>query len=320
MSNSVCLITGASGFVGRSLVYRMSSDGFHVRAAVRRQVTDLPTGVESTWVGDQAPDTDWGTSFGGVAAVVHCAARVHVLRESSADPMAEYRRVNVAGTLNLACQAADAGVRRFVFISSIGVNGTETFEIPFTADDKAAPHSPYAIAKHEAELGLRQIAQKTGLEVVIIRPPLVFGPNAPGNFNRLLRIVHKGIPLPFGAIHNKRSLVAVDNLVDLILTTIQHPAAANQTFLAGDGEDLSTPELLRRMGRALGEPAKLLSVPTWLLESGAALLGKQAIAQRLCGSLQVDIGKSCELLRWRPPVTLDEALSKTALHFLKGTK
>jgi nucleoside-diphosphate-sugar epimerase len=287
-----------------------------LRAATRRPIENWPSGVESALTEDLAAEGDWKAALDGVDAVVHCAARVHVMRDTSADPLAEFRRVNVLGTLNLARQAAEAGVRRFIHISSIGVNGAETFDVPFTAEDKAAPHSPYAVSKYEAELGLRQLTLETGLEVVIIRPPLVFGPGAPGNFNKLLLIVHRGIPLPLGAIHNKRSLVALDNLVDLILICLHHPAATNQIFLVSDGEDLSTTVLLRRMGAALGKPARLIPVPARALRTAARLLSKAGFAQQLCGSLQVDISKTRDLLGWTPPVRVDVALMQTARHFL----
>jgi nucleoside-diphosphate-sugar epimerase len=243
---------------------------------------------------------------------MHCAARVHVMAESLADPLAEFRRVNVQGTLNLARQAAAAGVRRFVFVSSIGVNGAETFQQSFTSEDSVAPHSPYAVSKYEAELGLQALAAETGMEVVIIRPPLVYGPGAPGNFGSLMRWLKRGVPLPLGAIHNQRSLVALDNLVDLIVLCLTHPAAANQTFLVSDGEDVSTSELLRRMGQALDRPARLLPVPQSWLKLAAAMVGKSDVAQRLCGSLQVDISKTRRLLVWTPPISLDEGLRRAA--------
>ncbi|CDS53583.1 UDP-glucose 4-epimerase [Polaromonas sp. CG9_12] len=229
--------------------------------------------------------------------------------------MDAFRKVNMRGTLNLARQAAAADVRRFVFVSSIGVNGAETFQQPFDAQDRAAPHSPYALSKYEAELGLQALAAETDMEVVIIRPPLVYGPGAPGNFGSLMRWLQRGIPLPLGAIHNLRSLVALDNLVDLIVTCITHPAAANQTFLVSDGEDVSTTELLHRMGQAMGCPARLIPVPTGVLKAAAALLGKRDMAQRLCGSLQVDIQKTRQLLGWNPPLTLDQGLKKAAQGF-----
>jgi nucleoside-diphosphate-sugar epimerase len=264
------------------------------------------------------PDTDWQNALKGVDVVIHSAARVHVMEDKASDPLAAFRKVNVEGTLNLARQAAELGVRRFISISSIKVNGEGTsLGMPYLADAQPAPADPYGISKMEAEQGLRELAAESGMEVVIIRPPLVYGPGVKANFLNMMRWLHKGVPLPFGAIHNRRSLVALDNLVDLIVTCIGHPAAANQTFLVSDGEDLSTTELLRGMGTALGKPARLLPVPSWLLETGAAMLGKQALSQRLCGSLQVDISKTRELLNWTPPVSVDEALRKTAKHFLE---
>jgi UDP-glucose 4-epimerase len=260
-----------------------------------------------------APSTDWSTALNGVSVVVHCAARVHVMRDTSVDPLEEFRRVNVQGTLNLARQAAAAGVRRFVFVSSIKVNGEATQPgCPFTADDILAPLDPYGVSKMEAEQALREIVRQTGMEVVIIRPPLVYGPGVKANFAAMMRWLQRGVPLPLGAIHNQRSLVALDNLVDLIMTCIKHPAAANQTFLVSDGEDASTTELLRRMGQAMGHPARLLPVPASWLKLAAGLIDKRDVAQRLCGSLQVDISKTRELLGWVPPVSLDEGLRRAA--------
>lgn len=314
------LVTGAAGFVGRALCCRLLSEKNQVRGTVRGKApsSSLPTGVVSFPV-TVGTDTDWDGSLDGVDTVVHLAARVHVMNDTLVDPLAEFRRVNVEGTLNLARQAAEAGVRRFIFVSSIKVNGEVTpLGKPFTAEDAPAPADPYGISKREAEDGLRQLAADTGMEVVIIRPPLVYGPGVKANFLSVMRWLSKGVPLPLGGIRNRRSLVALDNLVDLIATCIDHPAAANQTFLAGDGEDLSTGDLLRRMAAALGKPARLLPVPAWMLETGATLLGRRALAQRLCGSLQVDIAKARTLLNWTPPVSVDEALRKTARHFLEA--
>jgi nucleoside-diphosphate-sugar epimerase len=313
---SVCIVTGANGFIGRALCATAVAHGYRVRGAVRRSTCHLPCGVEPALVGDLASDTNWAKVLDGGYAIVHTAARVHVMQDSVADPLAEFRRVNVAGTLRLARQAANAGVRRFLFISSIKVNGAETFDVPFTADDTPAPDSPYAISKQEAELGLRQIAEETGLEVVTIRPPLVFGPGASGNFDALLRHVARGVPLPLGAIHNQRSLVALDNLVDLMMTCLHHPAAPNQVFLVSDGEDLSTTALLRRTAAALGRPARLIPVPARVLRAAARVSGQTDLAQRLCGSLQVSITKTRERLGWAPMVTVDQALSQVARHFL----
>ena len=229
------------------------------------------------------------------------------------DPLADFRKVNVEGTINLAVQAASAGVKRFVFISTIGVNGAETFDSPFDIQDVPAPHSHYAISKYEAEVGLQALALESDMEVVVIRPPLCYGPNAPGNFGALMRWMQRKLPLPFGAVtHNRRSLVGLDNLVDLILTCIDHPRAANQTFLVSDGEDLSTADLLHRMGRAMKQPASMFPVPTPLLAAAAYFLGKKSVAQSLLGSLQVDIRKTCEILDWKPPLSVDEGLRRAA--------
>ncbi|MDE3740179.1 SDR family oxidoreductase [Pseudomonas resinovorans] len=312
------LLTGCTGFVGRPLLARLSTDGFSVVACSRAPISDLPASTTNALVSTIDSVTDWQAALAGVEVVIHSAARVHVMNDQSSDPLADFRKVNVEGTLNLARQAAEARVRRFIFISSIKVNGEGTpVGTPYTADAQPAPADPYGISKMEAEQGLRAIAAETGMEVVIIRPTLVYGPGVKANFLSMMRWLHKGVPLPFGAIHNRRSLVALDNLVDLIVTCIDHPAAANQTFLVSDGEDLSTTELLRRMGTALGKPARLLPVPSWVLESGAAMLGKKALSQRLCGSLQVDISKTRELLGWEPPVSVDTALRKTAENFLE---
>ncbi len=310
------LVTGASGFVGRAVVARLAQAATPVRAALRQGPSARLPGVDVAQVGDIHATTDWRGAVEGVDVVVHCAARVHVMHETAADPLAAFRAVNVAGTLQLARQAQAAGVRRLVFVSSIGVNGAETTGRPFTADDAPAPHSPYAQSKHEAEVALRELAQRTGLEVTIIRPPLVFGPGAPGNFERLMRALHRGMPLPFGAVHNQRSFVALANLTSLVQVCLGHPQAANQTFMVSDGEDISTTELLRRVAQGLGRPARLIPVPGGAIRALAGLLGKADFAQRLCGSLQVDISKTRALLGWAPPVSLADALNDAARQFL----
>lgn len=297
------LITGANGFVG-SAVCAKAQEAFSVIAATRDEVGAIDA------------HTDWQTVLQGVDVVVHLAARVHVMNDTSSDPLNAFRLVNVAGTLNLAKQAVQAGVKRFIFISSIKVNGESTvLGQPFTADDTPNPLDAYGQSKYEAELALKQLAEETGLDVVIIRPPLVYGAGVKANFHSMMRWLNRSVPLPLGAIHNKRSLVALDNLVDLILTCVKHPNAANQTFLVSDGEDLSTTDLLRRMAQALGKSAFLLPVPASLLELAARLIGKHAIAQRLCGSLQLDISKTRQLLNWTPPVSVDTALAQTAHAF-----
>ncbi len=306
------LITGANGFVGRALCVKASAYPLFIKGAVR-SAQSLATDVDSVQIGAIDGNTDWGNALHGINIVVHLAARVHIMNDHSADPLAEFRTINVDGTLNLAKQAVTAGVQRFIFISSIKVNGESTpVEQPFRADDVPMPVDAYGISKREAEDALRLLASETGMEVVIIRPPLIYGAGVKANFHSMMHWLDKGIPLPLGAIHNQRSLVALDNLVDLIITCIQHPAAANQTFLVSDGEDLSTSDLLRRMAWALDKPARLLPIPAWLLQIGANLLGKRAVAQRLCGSLQLDITKTRQVLNWTPSVSVDEALRKTA--------
>lgn len=320
MSESI-LVTGGSGFVGGAVLRRLRADGVRSLAATVRSVSGaVPEGVRVEHVADLAPDVDWSVSLADVDAVIHCAARVHVMDERSSDPLADFRATNVAGTLALARQAADAGVRRFVFISSVKVNGEATdWGSPFRAADTAEPVDPYGISKCEAEQGLLTIARKTAMEVVIIRPPLVYGPGVKGNFAAMMHWVKRGVPLPLGAVRsNRRSFVALDNLVDLIVTCVDHPAAANEVFLAGDGEDLSTAELLERLAAAMGRKARLFAVPVWMLEQGAALLGKRDEARRLLGSLQVDIGKARLLLGWEPPISVDEGLRRAAGPVVEG--
>ncbi|KMQ80370.1 UDP-glucose 4-epimerase [Candidatus Burkholderia pumila] len=306
-------VTGATGFVGRALVARLAGDGIATRACVRRADAVMPAGVETVRMADLSAELDWSEALRSVTVVVHAAARVHVMQDTATDPLAEFRRVNVAGTLKLAEQAAAAGVTRLVFVSSIKVNGEATTRgKPFTAADTPAPLDAYGISKMEAEQGLREIGARTGMEIVVIRPPLVYGPDVKANFQAMMRWFDRGVPLPLGSIHNARSLVALDNLVALIVACLRHPAAANQTFLVSDGEDLSTTELLRRMGRVLDRPARLLPLPASLIGLAASVLGKPAIAQRLCGSLQLDISKTTELLDWNPPLSVEEGLRKAA--------
>jgi UDP-glucose 4-epimerase len=306
------LVTGANGFVGHAVWQRLNAmSGVQAVGSVRRAAAFTDTGASVVAVGDLSAQTDWSEALAGVEAVVHAAARVHVMADTAVNPLTEFRRVNVQGTLNLARQAAAVGVRRFVFVSSIKVNGEATqLGSPFTADDEPAPLDPYGVSKMEAEQGLRQIAVETGMEVVIIRPPLVYGPGVKANFAALMRAVQRGWPLPLGAVHNQRSLVALDNLVDFIVTCITHPQAANQTFLVSDGQDLSTTELVRGMAQAAGVPARLLPVPVWALQAGASLLGKGDAVQRLCANLQVDISKARSLLGWVPPVSVEEGLRR----------
>ena len=302
------LVTGANGFIGTALVRRLVRDGrFGVRAAVRGDAPGLPSCVERT-LGELNAGWNWRDGLADVNTVVHLAARVHVMHDGAADPLAEYRRVNVAGTLNLARQAARAGIRRFLFLSSVKVNGESG---SYSEADLPAPEDPYGISKLEAEVGLRAIAADTSMEVVVIRAPLVYGPSVRANFEMLIRAVARGVPLPFGAITNRRSFVAVDNLVDFIVTCMEHPAAANETFFVSDGEDLSTADLIRRLARAMGRPARLVPIPSAVMNAAAALAGRRDMARRLLGSLCVDITKARQRLAWVPPVSVDEGLRRT---------
>jgi nucleoside-diphosphate-sugar epimerase len=311
--SSRILVTGANGFVGKSLCLELFRRGYSIRAAVRDQDNSV-LNVETVSVGQININTDWREALSGVDVIVHLAARVHVMNDNVTDEgLAEFRKVNVEGTLNLARQAVDAGIKRFIFISSVKVNGEETIPgLPFTAEDEPAPMDAYGISKREAEDALRRLANETGIETVIIRPPLVYGPGVKANFHNMMRYLDKSIPLPLGAIQNQRSLVALDNLIDLIITCTHHPAAINQTFLVSDGEDVSTPVLLKHMAIALGNKARLIPIPCNVIKYCAYLIGKRTIAQRLCGSLQVDISKTHQLLEWTPPVKLDDALHNTA--------
>lgn len=307
------LITGATGFIGNAVFKTATQRALYTRPVFRNsrlgdRFGDL--GITAMSVPTLDINTDWSRALADIDVVIHCAARVHVVNKDPVDSLIEYRKINVDGTLNLAKQAAFVGVKRFIFISSIGVNGAETFGAPFNEQDIPIPHSPYAASKYEAELGLEVLAAQTGMEIVIIRPPLVYGPYSPGSFGWLILWLQRCIPLPLGAIHNKRSFVALDNLVDLILDCVSHPSAANQTFLVSDGEDVSTTDLLRRMGCIMGRPAYLLPMPAMLLKAGFALVGKSGLGQSLCGSLQVDINKARKLLDWSPPIAMDEGLRR----------
>ena len=300
------LVTGASGFVGTALCARLIEKNWLLTRCSRAQKSS-----EMVVVGAIGASTNWVAPLHQCEIVIHLAARVHVMHDNAAYAIAAFRAVNVEGALNLARQAVEARVQRFIFVSSIGVNGAQTAPgKSFSEADQPTPHNAYALSKWEAEQGLQRIADETGMDVVIIRPPLVYGCNAPGNFGALMRAVQRGWPLPLGAVHNQRSLVALDNLVDFILTCITHPQAANQTFLVSDGQDLSTTELVRGMAQAAGVPARLLPVPVWALQAGASSLGKGDAVQRLCGNLQVDMSKARSLLGWVPPVSVQEGLRR----------
>jgi len=305
------LLTGATGFVGQALAGSLFNTYGSLACAVRKYAKSLPSHYGQKAVGNITVKTDWGDALLGINVVVHCAAKAHVLEKTAGSSLDEFRKTNTAGTLNLANQAAKAGVKRFVFISSIGVNGNNNTS-SFSEKSSEMPQEAYAISKYEAEQGLLAIAKKSGMEVVIVRPPLVYGPNAPGNFGSLVRWMNKFVPLPLGAIHNQRSLVALNNLVSFIVHCIDHPKAANEIFLISDNEDVSTSELLRKVANAFGKKSWLIPVPVCLMTLAAKLIGKADVANRLFGSLQVDSSKARDLLGWKPVITMDEQLRKIA--------
>jgi nucleoside-diphosphate-sugar epimerase len=308
------LVTGATGFIGGAVIRRLIKEGSKdVVAAVRKPGLNISSSLQTVILPSLAVDADWSEALVKVAVIVHCAARAHVMKDDAIDPVEAYREVNVAGTLELARQAALSGVKRFIFISSIKVNGESTPQgRQFLADDTPAPEDPYGVSKSEAEMGLLELAKESSMDVVIIRPPLVYGPGVKGNFASLIKWVERGIPLPLGAVHNLRSLVALDNLVDFISLCIRHPAAANQVFLVSDGNDISTGDLLRKIANAYGRRAWLIPIPVGLMTFIARILGKKAVADRLFGSLMVDITKARDLLGWQPVLSMEEQLKKMA--------
>lgn len=301
------LITGATGLIGSVLCNALKEQPI-IRAL--RKSTNVPQPGDVV-VGDINANTCWDTVLPDAECVIHLAARTHVLNETAENSLDEYRKINVAGTRNLAEQAAKAGVRRFVFLSSIKVNGESTHDRPFTTTDAPMPEDAYGISKLEAELVLRDIAARTGIELVIIRAPLVYGPGVKGNFLRLMNLIDRGLPLPFASVHNHRSLVYVGNLSDAIVSCMNQPSAAGKTFLVSDGEDVSTPELVRRLASAMRRPARLLPCPVGLLKLGAAISGQSDAIARLTGSLSVDDSTLRDTLGWHPRITLDQGLIET---------
>ena len=305
------MVTGGNGFIGSATIRSMLSKGIYSPVAtVRKHSDNAISNCQVIEIDDLQNQTDWKKHLENIDVIIHAAARVHMMSDQAMDPLTEYRRVNVDGTLNLAQQAADAGVSRFIFLSSIKVNGEATFpNNPFKPEDIPKPLDPYGITKLEAEQGLFEIADQSGMEVVCVRPTLVYGPGAKGNFASLFQVVKRGIPLPLGnATKNLRSLIALGNLVDLLIKCIEHPKAGNQIFLVSDGEDVSTSELILRIGKALNQPAFLIKIPLPILKFAAKIFGKTKESQRLLTSLQVDISKTCKVLDWSPPLSLDEGL------------
>ncbi len=299
------LLTGVTGFLGRQVLRILKVD-HAITGMVRERVSSIDF---DCLIADMNSISDLSTELADINCVIHCAARAHIITELGIDTLASYRQTNTVGTLKLARQAAEAGVNRFIFISTIGVNGLFTTK-PFTCLDEPNPQEPYSISKYEAEIGLKIIAEETGMEVVIIRPPLVYGANAPGNFGKLAVLAEKNLPLPLGGINNKRSLIGIDNLTDLIKTCIEHPRAANQTFLVSDDYDVSTSDLLTSMIMATGKSPFLLPIPVGVLRFCAGLLGKKSVIERMSSNLQVDISHTKNTLSWRPPVSFEEGIRR----------
>ncbi len=306
------LVTGANGFIGRSFCAEAVLRGLQVKGATR-SVGELPAGVESAVVGAIDGETDWTDALQGVDTVIHLAARVHVMKDQAANPLTEFLKVNLYGTSRLAQQAASAGVKRFVYVSSVKVNGEQTtVGRPFLESDEPDPQDPYAVSKWQAEQDLQRIARETGLEVVIVRPPLVYGPGVKGNFVRLLAAIDRGVPLPLAGANNLRSLVYVGNLADALIACATHPAAAGQTYLVSDGDDVSTAMLVDMIALSLGRSSRAFHFPTGLLRAAATLLARAEQMDRLFGTLRVNDEKLRRELAWSPPYTLEQGLRATA--------
>lgn len=308
MASSIAL-TGATGFVGMRLQARLAREGFHVLEIGRQ-----PTASDTNFlhINKLGPDTSYGDKLVGYAAVVHLAARVHVMQDHAESPLKAFQEVNLYGTENLARQAAAAGVRRFIYVSSIKVNGEHTEGKAFTEDDIPAPQDSYGVSKWQAEQMLQEIGHETGMEIVILRPPLVYGPGVKANFYSLIKLVGKGLPLPLAAIRNRRSMIYVDNLVDALIVCVTHPAAAGQTYLVSDGESVSTPQLVKDIATAIGRPSRLFPCPFFLMRACATLIGRGSVVDRLMESLEIDDNKIRQELTWRPPYSRSEGMLMTA--------
>ncbi|MFH2047073.1 MAG: SDR family oxidoreductase [Pseudomonadota bacterium] len=307
------LVTGANGFVGRALCAQMLIKGWDVRASVRlrNNIQSLSREVEIIETGSIGPETDWVKALANVETVIHLAGRVHVMEDLSSDPLSEYRIVNTAGTERLARCAALSGARLFIFISTIKVNG-EGKLTPYNEEDIPEPQDPYGLSKWEAEEKLKLIADETGMKVVIIRAPLIYGPEVGANFLRLIKTTDMGIPLPFAGIKNRRSMIFISNLIDIMIKCMTDNEAGQKTYLVSDGEDISTPELIRQIAKSLDKPARLFWMPLLMLRIGGLLTGKASAIERLVGSLYVDSSKIRKELNWKPPFTLEQGLKETA--------
>ncbi|MDP2996691.1 MAG: SDR family oxidoreductase [Bryobacterales bacterium] len=320
------LVTGADGFVGKAVCRRLLKTGYAPRAgllsgALWPALHEATPGLsEFAVLGDLGANPNFNGAFENVAVVVHLAARVHIMHDDAVDPREAYRQVNVDGTVALARAAAEQGVRRMVFVSTVKVNGESTSGRPFMEGDPPDPQDSYAVSKWEAEEALRSVAANTGLEIAIVRPPLAYGPGVRANFLRLMRLVERGVPLPLPDTKNRRSLIGVENLADFLVRCVSHPEAANETFMVSDGEDVSTRELIARLARALGRSARFLPVPEFAVRFAARLVGKEAAVNRLLGSLAVNSDKARQRLGWKPPVTLDSGLAATARWYLESSR
>ncbi|MEW6267176.1 MAG: SDR family oxidoreductase [Thermodesulfobacteriota bacterium] len=311
------IITGANGFIGRAVCAEAAALGYRVRTVVRTagRAEGLPSGVETFPLGDIGPQTDWRDALAGGRAVIHLAARVHQVHDPAPDPLAAHRAVNLDGTIRLAQAAAAQGLKRLVFLSSVKVNG-EGRDRPYTEADRPAPADPYGLSKWEAEQALSRLASENGLEVAILRPPLVYGPGVKANFLRLLEMVKSGLPLPLASVNNRRGLLFLGNLVSAILACLNHPEAAGRTYLVSDGEDVSSPELIRRLARVMKRPARLLPCPPLVLRWAGRIMSRTDEVERLLGSLAVDDSLIRRELGWNPPYTLDQGLQETVEWFL----
>ena len=314
------LITGATGFVGQAMCRKLLACGWNVSGTIRpalHDMSELPPGVAPCSVGSLGPGTDWRKALSGIDVIVHLAARVHIMKETAEDSLMEFRQVNTHATERLARMAAQTGVRRLVFLSTIKVNGESTGNQAFTETDAPNPQDNYALSKWEAEQALKRVAAETGLDLVVLRSPMVYGPVVKGNFLRLLQAVQRGMPLPFASIRNRRSIVFLGNLVEAIIICMTHTQAKGKTYLVSDDEQISTAELISRIARALGRPARLWPFPAELLRIAAMLAGKSTEADRLLNSLLVDSSKIRSELGWKPSASLDQGLAETARWFLQ---
>ena len=319
MGMPMLLITGANGFIGRPLCERALNDKWRVRGVVRskEETICIPSGLDIVQIESINAETDWSSVLSGIEIIVHLAARAHIMKETADNPLKEFRKVNTEGTERLSRMAAQAGVRRFIYVSSIGVNGEQTVLEPFTEDDIPNPTRPYSLSKWEAEQILHQVAAETGMEVVILRPPLVYGPGVKGNMFKLMDYIYRQWPLPLGGIHNSRSFIGLRNLVDVLMLSIKRPDAAGQTFLISDGEDISTPDLIRLIACYMGKEPKLIAVPNTLFRLSFKLLPpiRKRLVQ-LTGSLVVDSSKFRNAMHWRPSYSLKEGMKDMVLDYL----